>query len=486
MIIHNGGPQQSLDGIVLFPFDDHSIPLQTGLDLQLVPHRTSCNRTRIVVPTGEPGDPDHRAVVYYGTVRRVGNELWMWYLGQDEEDGWFERVCFARSKDGYHWEKPELGLVPYKGSKCNNLVDLNQASHHVQACVVFHDEEDPDPTRRFKMAFQCRQYRSQFAAAYSADGLTWREAEGNPVGAHLEMAGGTRHNGMYVLSGQGGNHPPPNRQMVNHISYDFENWSEAFCIGLRRGDRQTRLWGASAGPQVHLGAALWDRGNVVIGLYGMWNGHRTNDRRLTQMDLGLAVSNDALHFREPLPEFPFVSAAEDGWYELPNGDPSVTKYPALIQGQGYENIGDETLFWYAPWPEQVSDGVRVARWQRDRLGYFQGYLKNGLREDMSCHFVSAPVDLEARAARVTVNAEGLGQHSQVRVEILDEQLRTLPGYGCAECCALADSGLRQPVCWGGSESVRSATGRIRLRVHIEGVRPEDARVYAVYVESTES
>ena len=30
------------------------------------------------------------------------------------------------------------------------------------------------------------------------------------------------HNGVYVLSGQDGNHPPPNRQMVNHISYDFE------------------------------------------------------------------------------------------------------------------------------------------------------------------------------------------------------------------------------------------------------------------------
>lgn len=226
MIIHNGGPLQSLDDIVLSPFDDHSIPLQTGLELQIVQHLARCNRTRIVVPTGEPGAPDHRAVVYYGTVRRVGDELWMWYLGQDEQDGWFERVCFAKSTDGYNWEKPDLGLVSYRGSKRNNLVDLNQASHHVQACVVFHDEQDPDPSRRFKMAFQCRHYRSHFAAAYSADGLTWREADNNPVGAHLEMAGGARYNGVYVLSGQGGNHPPPNRQMVNHISYDFENWSE--------------------------------------------------------------------------------------------------------------------------------------------------------------------------------------------------------------------------------------------------------------------
>ncbi len=359
MIIHNGGPLQSLDEIALFPFDDGSIPLQTGLQLQLVQHQTSCNRTRIVVPPGDSGAPDSRAVVYYGTVRKVGDELWMWYLGQDEQDGWFERVCFATSTDGHTWEKPDLGLVSYRGSRSNNLVDLNQGSHHVQACVVFHDEDDPDPTRRFKMAFQCRQYRFHFAAAYSEDGLTWREADANPVGARLEMAGGTRIDGMYVLSGQGGNHPPPARQMVNHISYDFEHWSEAFCVGLRRGDPRFRPWGGSAGPQVHLGAALWNRGNVIIGFYGMWNGHPTNERRFTHMDLGLAVSNDALRFREPIPEYPFVSAAEDDWWELPGGDPSVTKYPALIQGQGFENIGDESLFWYAPWPEPVSNGVRL-------------------------------------------------------------------------------------------------------------------------------
>jgi len=37
--------------------------------------------------------------------------------------------------------------------------------------------------------------------------------------------------------------------------------------------------------------------------------------------------------------FPFVSASQDGWYTLPEGDPSITKYPALIQGQGFENVG---------------------------------------------------------------------------------------------------------------------------------------------------
>lgn len=485
MIIHNGGPAQSLDSIVLFPFDDRSVPLRTGLALQLIPHRVwPDSPARIVVPVGESGTPDSRAVCYYGTVTRVGDELWMWYLGQDDrDDTWFQRICFAKSRDGYRWEKPDLGLVPYRGNTRNNLVDLNQASHHVQACVLFHEPNTPDASRRFKMAYQCRHFDSRFAVAFSEDGLSWRDSAHNPVGPRLEMAGGVRYDGVYVLSGQGGSHPLPARQMVNHISYDFETWSEAFHIGLTRGDANLDPHGTNVGPQVHLGAAMWNRGNVVLGVYGQWNGHHTNDRRFTHMDLGLTVSNDGLHHREPVPEFPFVSASQDGWLVLPDGDPSITKYPALIQGQGFENVGDETLFWYGPWPEQVSDGVRVASWTRDRLGCFRGYQRGTWRDDLPHHFVSAPIDLEEVPARVTVNADGLGDHGQVRVEVIDERLGAVDGYGRADAEPIRESGLSVPVRWGSIDRVDVGDRRVRVRVHIEGVRPEDVRVFAVYVES---
>ena len=111
---------------------------------------------------------------------------------------------------------------------------------------------------------------------------------------------------------------------------------------------------------------------MIIGLYGKWDGHPSNDRRMLTMDLGLAVSNDALHYKEPLPDFPMVSAAEDSWGEK-RRDSLNLNFPALIQGQGFENIGDETLFWYAPWPEEASDGVRVTSWPRDRLSYFSPF-----------------------------------------------------------------------------------------------------------------
>ena len=31
-------------------------------------------------------------------------------------------ACYAESRDGFHWVKPELGLFEFEGSKKNNIV----------------------------------------------------------------------------------------------------------------------------------------------------------------------------------------------------------------------------------------------------------------------------------------------------------------------------------------------------------------------------
>ena len=98
MHIHNGGPWQRLDEIVLFPFDDHSLPLQCGVELHLEGHMTPCGRTRIVVDLGEEDAPDSERVVYYGTVHRVGDELWMWYLGQGQDSPQVQTVTTGTNR----------------------------------------------------------------------------------------------------------------------------------------------------------------------------------------------------------------------------------------------------------------------------------------------------------------------------------------------------------------------------------------------------
>ena len=87
MRIENGGPHIGHGCLVLFPFDDHSLPYQNGVELKLHGHTAPCGTTPRVLEPGDPGDPDSLRAIYYGSVHRVGAQLYMWYLGQDHDPG---------------------------------------------------------------------------------------------------------------------------------------------------------------------------------------------------------------------------------------------------------------------------------------------------------------------------------------------------------------------------------------------------------------
>ena len=59
-----------------------------------------------------------------------------------------EVTCYAESKDGIHWEKPNLGLVDWEGSKDNNII-LDRLGTH---CFVAFRDDNPNcpPEARYK------------------------------------------------------------------------------------------------------------------------------------------------------------------------------------------------------------------------------------------------------------------------------------------------------------------------------------------------
>jgi hypothetical protein len=79
-------------------------------------------------------------------------------------------VCYAESEDGIHWQRPELGLVEFKGSRANNILPV------VQRCpTVIRDPHEPDPDRRYKCFGNAAPIqREEGHLMTSADGLHWR------------------------------------------------------------------------------------------------------------------------------------------------------------------------------------------------------------------------------------------------------------------------------------------------------------------------
>lgn len=484
-VIRLDDPQMESAGeAVLFPFDNYSVPFRHGVQLQLVQAEKYSGNP--VITTGDPGSADSAELTYYGTVVRVGDELRMWYLGRGEAEPTPYRICYAVSKDGLHWTRPSLGLVEYGGNRDNNLVDLDLGGK-AMACCVLYEPQEKDAERRFKMFCEVASVRHRGVVAFSADGLRWKKSPLNPVThARIEPTGLVRRHGCYYVLGQnaGMDQAFQKRVLIVLASYDFERWTDAAVLGFRRDavPPRTVLHHYNMGPQVHLGAGIWDRGNVLLGLYGQWDGAtHTGDRRELRMDLGLLLSQDGMHYREPIPDFKMIDAFEEGWSaDNPHGDA-----PRLAQGQGMANIGDKTLVWYAIWGPEGNESIRAAHWTRDRLGYF-----SPTREpiegqtwvpEVLPHFISTPIDLGNSSGRVYVNASHLGETSQITVEVLDERFEAIAGLTEAECRPMTDSSLRYAIRWGDKTSIGPFDGPIRVRVNFRGVRLEDARVYAVYV-----
>ena len=484
---------------VLFPFDNHSIPLRKGLQMDLIGSDETRAPYNPVLVRGKSGAPDSFRIGYYGTVIEIDGHYHMWYIADgdhDEIDQKFStpyaHILYARSDDGLHWTKPSLGLVQYAGNKDNNLVQTNTDNIY-RSCTVLYEPHDPTPERRYKLFFEGRKNFGH--VAFSADGLVWHPSPHNPVtSVMVEQTGLIQRDGMYYVIGQmGGGAGFRHRVLSVMMSPDFEHWTDAAAVGFRRDATPPRAVdsGASSGPQVHLGAGFWDRGNVLMGLYGQWNGpEQDEDRRHMRMNLGLVITHDGLHFAEPAADFKMISSKEENWTL-----DSMGASPRITQGQGFINHGDRTITYFGHWGKDGNKEIRAAVWQRDRLGQYapsrnptegQNPIDRSALDGESpfAHqpcFLTCPIVLPAGGARVFLNCGNLSAASELRVAVLDRAFNSIDGYRLEECSPVQSDGMRVPVRWRGVDRINASAGPIRLRVQWGGVRFEDPVVYAVYV-----
>ncbi len=180
--------------------------------------------------------------------------------------------------------------------------------------------------------------------------------------SHFEPAGGLyKWDGLYYISGQNavsGARPYHGRVSRAYVSGDFVNWEKASNIQFVR-TPQSDLLGpgrSREGEQNHEGISVWNRGNLLLGVYGKWHG--AEEWPGVTIDLGFVISNDGVNFREPMHEWSLITIGKDGEWDQ----------GGLIQGQGFENVGDQTYIYYGTWdPRPVGVGP-TARWggHRDR------------------------------------------------------------------------------------------------------------------------
>jgi len=482
--------------LVLFAFDDHWIPLRHHLALELSQPTPHPNNP--VMRRGGPGELDHFFASLYGTVFLLDGKFRMWY---GAVDSWEEfqpgrtnmRLAYAESSDGVEWVKPKLGLQTYHGSKDNNLLALGRECYN---CLVIYDPEDLDPRQRFKMSFVGYHHpgmpiRPLLCTAFSPDGFRWTESADNPVirNTWAEASGLYRWNGIYYCNGQSG-WPlrNPKRTMISFASGNFRHWEQAAIVSFHRWVQDNAIPGPerpvapgsagpnpdNIGPQVHLGASIWHRRSVLLGLYGKWENEEQGRSPGTRIDLGLIISNDGLLFREPVPGFRFIpwGSETSGWKTL-----------RLLQAQAFVNHGDKTFIWYSAASDDTGQAIAMenqaevglATLPRDRFGCLRPY-------GPEATWTSQALPPMPGGAEVAFNVDGLNPDSgRLRVELLAHDFSPLEPFSGPKAARLSESGLRAVAKWDGANTLAALPHPWRIRVTWEGGTAETARFYCAYV-----
>ena len=262
------------------------------------------------------------------------------YRGPDNRD---EGICYAFSKDGIHWEKPELGIVEFLGNSRNNI-----AVRGPHGSSVFKDLREPDPAKRFKaLVIGQTTGHTELAVAFSADGVHWSQQIPCPeAGIRWDSANNALwvpELGQYVgftrISSETKVTVNGQKQGVRAVgritSKDFVKWTKVEQV----------FEGLQPDLQIYC-MPVFRYGGVYLGLPVIYHPHE--DRSHTE----LAWSPDTIHWHRVCPGSPLIpQGSERGDYD----------WGCVYGAAGPVFLEDEIRLYYGG-----SDGTHGG-W---RLGYF--------------------------------------------------------------------------------------------------------------------
>ena len=468
--------------------DDFLIDRMTGLELELhhpVPQGVVLRHDR----------PWEGSGCGYHQIFRDGDLFRLYYRGWQPSKGWpmpltaedTERIlphglvgCYAESRDGIHWEKPELGLFEFQGSKRNNIIWDGHEGHDL---TPFRDANPAAlPEARYKaVAFS----RTALRAFQSPDGIHWSLMNGGkPVmtqGAfdtqNIAFWDSIRREYRAYIRDF---HPARNgkkriRDIRTATSQDFINWSEPVILKFPGAPEEQLYTNQIApyyrAPHIFIGFPVryqeraWDEHSKHLPQYE----HRKRRSKVNQRyasavtDTLFMSSRDGLSFRR--------------WGE-------AFLRPG-IQHPNNWSYGDIYVAWHAVEtsspirgaPNEISLYASESYWtgQTNRLRRYtlrvDGFvsvnapLKGG-------ELLTRPLVFSGNTLEINFSTSAAGS---IEVEIQDPSGRPLPGFSLEDSYEMFGDQLDRPVEWRSGKRLGSLAGRpVRLRFVMR-----DADLYSV-------
>ena len=432
--------------------DDFWIDRSSGVERVLHPPV----KREIAIP---PDKPWEAGGVYYSIVFPDGGKYRMWYRcdpvrkGEDYHDS-KAITAYAESDDGIHWEKPDLGLIEYQGSKHNNIV-------WTEPGINFALFKDGNPeAKRDELYKAVIRDRNVLLPLKSADGIDWSFMRDEPILDDPPFD--TLNNPFwddwrneYVLyargaAGTGGGFKGGYRWVRRSTSNDFLNWTP--LVPISAGDT----------PYEDLYTNSCVRYERAPGTYLMFPSRFIPDRTPDESwglpglsDIVFMSSRDGTNFDRSFMEA-FVRPGRDkeNWHER-----------GIYMEVGILQTSPEEMSMFGMEHKQEPD-CRLVRYALRTDGFVSANAGYGGGE-----LTTRPLVFTGRELELNYSTSAVGS---MRVEIQDLDGNAVPGFTLDDCPEMFADKIEGKVAWEGGGDVSGLAGKpVRLRVALK-----DADLYA--------
>lgn len=395
-------------------------------------------------------------------------------------------TCYAESKDGKHWIKPELGLVEDLGSKANNIV----VGRGCALPNVFIDPLEKNPAGRIKAFTYGVESNSNSRALYqSADGIHWSYVNSVGLPAYADPAEGCPSDTNVVIWDKLQQRYMADIRALSHHQVSASKDGKRRGIGisisqtldiakgtpvklvLRADDlddqKVAKMSQDAAKPdwaELYV-MPFFTYGNHYIGLLSLLYcidvsvgaGKAKNGSDNGGGDLQLTFSHEGLEWHRQPDRATLIE---------PSGEPGL--FGTYAMSNPPLELGDELWIYYTeangahPLKEfsKSITQIRAAVWRKD------GFVS--LDCDGKGNFTTKPLLLQGSALLLNFKTQNNGA---VRVALLDEQGKVLPGFDLKDCDLLKGDSVAQRVTWGKQADLFSLRGKpVCLRIECEKSR----------------
>lgn len=412
----------------------------------------------------------------YCTVIKDGDLYRLYYrgkpvAGKDGDEN--ESTCYAESKDGIHWTRPELSQFAMLGHNKNNIILANVAPLTHNFSPMLDTRPDVPADQRFK-ALAGTMEGGGLVAWVSGDGIQWKKLQEQPV-IPKEMvpfrymfdsqnvAFWSQEEKRYLCYFRV--FEENIRRICRSESDDFIHWSKPKLMGYQHDGKQAPIEHLYTNqthpyfraPHIYVStAARFMPGRQVL-TEAQAKAINVNPSYFkdTSDSIFMTTRGGAVYERTFLSSFISPGIGANNWV-------SRTNYPALnVVQTGPTEMSVYTNQDYAqPSAHLRRYSLRIDGFASVRADYAGG------------EFVTKPLKFSGKALEINFSTSAAGG---IKIEIQDQDGKAIPGFSLEEAREQIGNEIDRVVSWKGGSDVSSLAGKpVRLRFVIK-----DADLYAL-------